>query len=953
MMRLFHDLPLKRKLLFGLLATCATALLLACSALFWFQFVTFRQGFAAELEAIGAIVARNSATPLLFGDRKSAAEVLDVLRLKPHIVFARVSDENNALFVAYGAVSAAVMPMPDAGKSPTVQFSDGLAHLTLPIEHEGGGAPGRLAITARFEPEFARLRSLFVALAGLVLCGSLVVVAIMSTALQRIMIRPVTALAEVTARIEREGDYGVRAPEAGHDEVGQLTRAFNRMLGQIQQRDTRVQETQQRFEIAVMGSSDGLWDYDCRTGTAYYSPRWKAIIGYADNELPNRPEIFDEHLHPDDRAAVWEKVGAYLRGEGVAYTAEFRLRNKDGSYRWILSRGAALRDAAGQPQRFAGSHTDITARKLAEEKERQRVQRAEQRQAVLLKFTRLESDEWEQQLETILMNVAQLLDTARTSYWSMNPRQQILAREKLFQLDGGFSAQPVRLRHFELPPHIETFAASGQPVVYAEALRDPRLESATPVSAVHAPACRDQRLLGMLVCEHIGAEREWSLSDLEFLRAVAQQLVLAIEGQERRRAEAQLRQSEVRYRTVVESVKEVIFQSDAKGRWVFLNSAWRIVTGHFVEDSLGRSCLEFVHLEDRPRAARSLVPLLSGRVKESKGEFRFTTRSGEVRWVEVTAQVLPPGMGGQASASGTLTDITERKAAEAEMVRLNRELVVASRHAGMAEIATGVLHNVGNVLNSVNVSTNLVADQLRRSKAASLAKAAQLLSEHRGDIATYLAHDPKGRQVPPFIEAIAVEITQEQAAMTKEMQALQTNVDHIKQIVGMQQSYAKISGATEHVDPVQLFEDALRMVSSSLTRHQVTVNREFARTPTVHVDRHKVLQILVNLLSNARQAAKISAGEHRITLRIAGADDRVRLAVADNGVGIPAENLARIFSHGFTTKKTGHGFGLHSCANAAKELGGSLSVHSAGPGLGATFTLELPLARHSAHPIAA
>jgi two-component system, NtrC family, sensor kinase len=180
------------------------------------------------------------------------------------------------------------------------------------------------------------------------------------------------------------------------------------------------------------------------------------------------------------------------------------------------------------------------------------------------------------------------------------------------------------------------------------------------------------------------------------------------------------------------------------------------------------------------------------------------------------------------------------------------------------------------------------------------------------------------------------------------VQNLQRNVEHIKQIVGMQQAFATVSGTLEKLHLHNLVEDALRITSSSFARKQIEIVRCFDPVPEVLVDRHKVLQILVNLLANAGQALDGKLAGSRITLRVGMADGRfVRIAVCDNGLGIPPENLVRIFNHGFTTKKTGHGFGLHSSANAAKEMGGSLTVASDGPGTGATFALTLPLAQRS------
>ena len=261
----------------------------------------------------------------------------------------------------------------------------------------------------------------------------------------------------------------------------------------------------------------------------------------------------------------------------------------------------------------------------------------------------------------------------------------------------------------------------------------------------------------------------------------------------------------------------------------------------------------------------------------------------------------------------------------------------------MAEVATSVLHNVGNVLNSVNVSASLVVDQLRKSKTAVLARAAKLLSEHQDDAGEFLNNDPKGKQLPAFIEALAEQLIREQSMLTKEMQGLQQNIEHIKQIVSRQQHYATLSGVQEFLALQELVEDALHMVSSALARHRIEIVRQFEAVPPVLADRHKVLQILINLISNAKHALDHRADGRRLCLRVVrGKAARVRVEVMDNGLGIPQENLVRIFSHGFTTKEDGHGFGLHSGANAAKEMGGSLDVQSDGTGTGATFILELP-----------
>jgi two-component system, NtrC family, sensor kinase len=288
--------------------------------------------------------------------------------------------------------------------------------------------------------------------------------------------------------------------------------------------------------------------------------------------------------------------------------------------------------------------------------------------------------------------------------------------------------------------------------------------------------------------------------------------------------------------------------------------------------------------------------------------------------------------------------ITEREQAQAELERTHRQLLEVSRRAGMAEVATNVLHNVGNVLNSLNVSANMVAEQVERSKASGLARLARLLHEHEHDLGYYLAHDARGRHVPMYLSQLAQHILHERDTNLKELASLRSNIDHIKEIVSTQLDYSKVSGVKELINPATLLEDALRMNAAMFRQHGVQVLRQFEPVPAIHSEKHKVLQILVNLLRNAKFAVSESArADGQVILRVEKGEDCVRIAVSDNGVGIAPENMTRIFAHGFTTRRHGHGFGLHSGALAARELGGSLQAFSDGLGRGATFVLELPL----------
>jgi C4-dicarboxylate-specific signal transduction histidine kinase len=294
-------------------------------------------------------------------------------------------------------------------------------------------------------------------------------------------------------------------------------------------------------------------------------------------------------------------------------------------------------------------------------------------------------------------------------------------------------------------------------------------------------------------------------------------------------------------------------------------------------------------------------------------------------------------------------EIVERARAEARTRDLHEQLVATSRRAGMAELANGVLHNVGNVLNSVNVSANVLIERFATSRADGLQKAVALLEQHADDLPAFVA-GPQGRKLQHYLATLATHLVQERAALVAETRDLSRQVDHMKEIVSRQQSYARVAGTTAPTRPSQVVDDVLAMHAAALNRLDIRVVRRVEFDEECELDRSRVLQILMNLISNAKHAVRDAGrggGLLEIAIERAGAG-RFRMVVRDNGVGIAADDLTRVFAHGFTTKRDGHGFGLHHSANAATEMGGRLWAESAGPGRGATFVLELPLVDQTA-----
>jgi PAS domain S-box-containing protein len=412
-----------------------------------------------------------------------------------------------------------------------------------------------------------------------------------------------------------------------------------------------------------------------------------------------------------------------------------------------------------------------------------------------------------------------------------------------------------------------------------------------------------------------------------------------------KRAEAELHYEQSLLQTLMDNSPDLIFFKDTQSRFLKCSKALVQRMGmKEMSELTGKSDFDFYGekharqlFEDEQKIMQTGEPIVGKIEKE-------TLKNDQVFWALTNKAPLTDKHGKIIGIFGISKDITAMKEAEAKLDHMHKELVDASHQAGMAEVATSVLHNVGNVLNSVNVSSSLIEERMHKSKVANLSKVAALLRANQNNLGDFFTNDPKGKQLTDYLTSLAEHLVHEQEEVLSEIKTLGNSITHIKEIVAMQQNYARTSGMVETLPVVELVDDALQLNSEAMVRHNIKIVREFADVPPIPTEKHKVLQILVNLIRNAKYACDDSGGnDKQITLRVANEDGRIKISVIDNGVGIPPENLTRIFNHGFTTRKEGHGFGLHNGSLAAKELGGSLTAFSDGLGRGATFTLELPV----------
>ena len=277
-----------------------------------------------------------------------------------------------------------------------------------------------------------------------------------------------------------------------------------------------------------------------------------------------------------------------------------------------------------------------------------------------------------------------------------------------------------------------------------------------------------------------------------------------------------------------------------------------------------------------------------------------------------------------------------------ELRETQKMLTDTAHRAGMAEIATGILHNIGNILNSVKVSSQILKEKVKSSKVNNLQKVLTLMEEHTDDLGKFITSNEKGKMLPPYLLKVGTALKTEQDNSLEELSTLHKGINHIEEIIAVQQSYAGVSGLIEKVKLSKMMDDVLKMHSEIFRKYKIKIIKKYSKTKPILIEKGKFIQVLVNLLKNAKESLETKDEKNRIiSINISEDDQHQIIEIIDNGPGISKENLTKIFSYGFSTKKNGKGFGLHTSALAMTEMKGKLLAKSKGKG--AKFVMFVPI----------
>ncbi|MEI6065534.1 MAG: PAS domain-containing protein, partial [Pseudanabaena sp. ELA748] len=489
------------------------------------------------------------------------------------------------------------------------------------------------------------------------------------------------------------------------DLVALAIESYNRHLAEKQ-----FKESEERWQLALQGNNDGIWDWNCQTNEAFYSPRYQTMLGYGENELVGHASTWRNLIHPDDLDLAIQATSDYLDKKIPNYIVEHRLRCKDGSYKWILARAKALFDDQGNPLRMIGSHTDVTDRRKYEDELQKRAETLSLHNQVLAKLAgdrRLRLGDLRSNSKLLIEAIAKTINVERVSLWMVKPNDiywECLTQYTLSS-DTHFALPDLDIGNY--PQYLKALQTElVMPVT--DSLSDPRTcelaaDYLIPLgiaSMLEIPIRREEMTIGVLCAEHLGNLREWNLEEQSFARSIGDLVILAIESSNRNLAEQQLKESEKRWQLVLEGNNDGIWDWNCKTNAVFFSTRYKTMLG-YGENELAPdvdSWIKLIHPEDFNRVMSIVESYWSGEIPHYIAEHRVLCQDGSYKWVLARGIALFNN-GTPIRMIGSHTDITDRKKAELDLAKAKEDADAANK--AKSEFLANMSHELRTPLNGI------------------------------------------------------------------------------------------------------------------------------------------------------------------------------------------------------------------------------------------------------------
>jgi|JFJP01.1.fsa_nt_gi PAS domain S-box-containing protein len=707
------------------------------------------------------------------------------------------------------------------------------------------------------------------------------------------------------------------------DLVALAIESANRQLAEKQ-----LKESEERWQLALEGNNDGIWDWNCKTNEAFYSPRYQTMLGYGENELVARADTWRSLLHPEDLELAIKTTNDYLEGKTSTYMLEHRLRCKDGSYKWILARAKALFDERGKPIRMIGSHTDVTDRRRYEEELQKRATTLSLHNQVLAKLAgdeKLRLGDLKANIRLLTETVAQILNTERVSLWMAKHESVYWECLNQFILSPHQHISEPDLAITNYPNYLASLQ-SELVLPITDAINDPRtcelaadyLSGLGIKSMLEIPIRRDEVTIGVLCIEQTGYLRKWTLEEQSFARSIGDLVILSLESSNRNIAEQQLKESEKRWQLVLEGNNDGIWDWDCTTNEVFFSARYKTMLG-YEENELTPdvdSWIELIHPEDFNHVMSTVESYWAGEIPHYIAEHRVQCKDGSYKWILARGMALfnnrtPIRM------IGSHTDITARKQTEFELAKAKEDADSANR--AKSEFLANMSHELRTPLNGILGYV-------------------QILQRDRNLMPKQIEGINVIKQCSHHLLNLIADILDLSKIEAQKMELIESDFH----LLGFLQGVVEIC--------------AIRSEQKGITFTYLSSGN---LPMGVVADDKRLRQVLLNLIGNAIKFTDNGGVTFRVQaiapdITCSDLGDRqirdihkIRFQVEDTGIGISTELLENIFSPfeqagNSQSKSEGTGLGLAISQNIAKLMDSSIQVKSE-LGKGSTFWLDLHL----------
>ncbi|MBD2175803.1 PAS domain-containing protein [Pseudanabaena sp. FACHB-1998] len=707
------------------------------------------------------------------------------------------------------------------------------------------------------------------------------------------------------------------------DLVALAIESANRQLAEQQ-----LKESEERWQLALEGNNDGIWDWNCQTNEAFYSPRYQTMLGYGENELVPHADTWHSLIHPEDLELAINTTNDYLDKKTSTYVLEHRLRCKDGSYKWILARAKALFNEQGKPIKMIGSHTDVTDRRRYEEELQKRAATLSLHNQVLAKLAgdeKLRLGDLKANIRLLTETLAQILNTERASLWMAKHKSVYWECLDQFILSSHQHITEPDLAIANYPNYLASLQ-SELVLPITDAITDPRTcELATDYlsvlgikSMLEIPIRRDEMTIGVLCIEHTGYFRKWTLEEQSFARSIGDLVILSIESSNRNLAEQQLKESEKRWQLVLEGNNDGIWDWDCTTNAVFFSARYKTMLG-YTENELTPdvdSWIKLVHPEDFNRVMSTVESYWAGEIPHYIAEHRVRCKDGSYKWILARGMALFNN-GTPIRMIGSHTDITARKQAEFELAKAKEDADSANR--AKSEFLANMSHELRTPLNGILGYV-------------------QILQRDRNLNPKQIEGINVIRQCSHHLLNLIADILDLSKIEAQKMELIESDFH----LLGFLQGVVEICAVRSEQKGITF---------TYLSSGNLPVG--------IIADDKRLRQVLLNLIGNAIKFTDNGGVTFRVEaiapdITYSDLGDRqiqnihkIRFQVEDTGIGISRELLENIFSPfeqagNSQSKSEGTGLGLAISQNIAALMGSSIQVKSE-LGKGSTFWLDLNL----------